>query len=260
MNNWLDPMRAALDARETPCEIFFRDDDAGWEDDRLRALLDRFARVGMPIDLAVIPMALTAPLARELRQRVADAPALLGLHQHGYAHVNHESAGRRCEFGTDRSREDQRRDIERGASRMWDRLGPVVDPVFTPPWNRCTSATGHCLLDLGFRVLSREHRAEPLGLHGLAELPVTIDWCRREDGGIADAGRVADRVVAGLRGERPVGIMLHHAVMAEPEQAQFAELLALLSGHHGVRPLTMRRLAGIDSGVGVGAAAEGVPA
>ena len=51
--SWLDPVRQALD--EGPCTAFFRDDDAGWGDERLWVLLDLFDRRSLPVDLAVIP-------------------------------------------------------------------------------------------------------------------------------------------------------------------------------------------------------------
>lgn len=247
MSGWLDPVRAALDRRSTACDVFFRDDDAGWEDARLRALLDRFAHCGMPIDVAVIPAALGEPMAMELRLRVADAPEMLGLHQHGYRHVDHEAAGRKCEFGPGRDAADQWRDIRQGGAVLQDLLGPIVDPFFTPPWNRCTSITGQCLVDLGYRLLSREHRAVALGLQGLSELPVSIDWCKREDGRVADPRTLAASVAAALGGEQPLGIMVHHAVMGEVEQDNLAELLTLLAGRAASRVRLMRQIVRLDA-------------
>ena len=43
MSSWLQPVEAALDAAPAPVPVFFRDDDAGWGDERLLALLDAFA-------------------------------------------------------------------------------------------------------------------------------------------------------------------------------------------------------------------------
>ena len=60
MTGWLDPLRAALDAREEPVTFFFRDDDAGWDDPALEALLDVFEPHGLPLDVAAIPLAATA--------------------------------------------------------------------------------------------------------------------------------------------------------------------------------------------------------
>ena len=40
MTMWLDPLRAALDDTPRPVDFFFRDDDAGWDDERLFAMLE----------------------------------------------------------------------------------------------------------------------------------------------------------------------------------------------------------------------------
>src|SRR3954453_15945125 len=155
MTAWLDPLRAALDAAPEPVTVFFRDDDAGWHDDRLDTLLDVFARRGVPIDLAAIPVAMTPALAASLLTR-AERTQPLGLHQHGYAHVSHETEGRRCEFGPARPAAAQVADIADGRRRLVDLVVPALEPVFTPPWNRCTADTGAALVELGIDVLSRD--------------------------------------------------------------------------------------------------------
>ena len=58
MGSWLQPVEEALDAAREPVPVFFRDDDAGWDDARLLALLDASRRAALPVDLAVIPRAL----------------------------------------------------------------------------------------------------------------------------------------------------------------------------------------------------------
>lgn len=209
-------------------EVFFRDDDAGWADERLLVLVDRFAARGLPLDLAVIPLELSPGLAGTLRARP------VGLHQHGYAHVDHQREGRRCEFGSDRSRAQQEQDIAAGRERLQALLGDRLDPFFTPPWNRCTRETGEALVALGFAALSREHRAEPLGL--LPEVPVHVDVARLAPEEL-DA-RFAAHVVDG----GPVGVMFHHAVMEPEDFARAEALLDLLAGHANVSPRTMAQL------------------
>jgi Uncharacterized protein conserved in bacteria (DUF2334) len=235
--HWLDPVRAALDSAPTPAEVFFRDDDAGWAGDRLSALLDRFAHHGLPVDLAVIPAALDHRLAAELHRRTANQR--LGLHQHGYAHRNHEPAGRKHEFGPHRSPAQQRHDIAAGAARLRDLLGDLVQPVFTPPWNRCTVDTGRALASLGFAVLSRESRAPPLDVPGLAEVPIHVDWVKP---GAARA------LAAAIASSTYVGVMFHHAVIEDDDLARVEELLALLAGHPHARAATILGYAGVRSG------------
>jgi hypothetical protein len=224
MVRWLDPVAEALDSARAPVEVFFRDDDAGWRDDRLRALLDRFEARGLPLDVAAIPQALGPGMARELVARGVP------VHQHGLAHVNHEPEGRKHEFGPSRPRELQRRDIEAGRALLAERLDGALEPIFTPPWNRCTRDTALCLAELGFALLSRESRAEPFGVPGLRELAVSLDWSRLEP------HELAARFAAA---RPPIGVMFHHAEMDDADLARADELLALLAGHERVvtRPM-----------------------
>jgi uncharacterized protein DUF2334 len=240
---WLDPLRQALDGASRPVECFFRDDDVGRRGDRLRDLLDLFAELALPLDLAVIPAELDPPAARELLDRIERADGRLGLHQHGYAHVNHEPSGeRKCEFGPSRRRDDQLRDIAAGRERLDALLGPAVEPIFTPPWNRCTTATGSCLVELGFELLSREARAAPLDAPGLRELPVNVDWLKRRDGVRLRPGAVAALAAAAVERGGPVGVMLHHAEMDAAELETAAELLGLLAEHERTRCVRMRAI------------------
>jgi Uncharacterized protein conserved in bacteria (DUF2334) len=232
---WLTSLQTALDAAPAPVAVFFRDDDAGWREDRLDALLQRFARAGVPVDLAVIPDALDPAAARRLRRTVEDAGGRIGVHQHGFAHRNHETEGRKHEFGPSRDHAAQRRDIEAGRARLAQLLGPVVEPVFTPPWNRCTATTGRCLAELGFEVLSRLAGDEPFGLPGLRELPVRVDWFAHRRGARLTRPQLGERLAAGAAAPGPLGIMLHHAVMDDAELDDLDALLALLAGHPRIR-------------------------
>lgn len=240
--SWLDPLRAALDRPPAPVTFFLRDDDAGWDDERLFALLDMVAERGLPIDLAVIPAALRPALAGRLLDRAEDPAAPVGLHQHGLAHVNHESSGRKCEFGASRTPRAVRRDIATGRSLLQDLLGPRLDPIFTPPWNRCTRDTGVCLAELGFLALSRESRAERLDVRGLQELPVAVDWFAHTKGQRHTRDELGELLARATEGEEPVGIMFHHAEMDASELADAAELLDLLARHERAVVVPMRAL------------------
>jgi hypothetical protein len=231
MSNWLDPLRTALDQSPEPLTFFFRDDDAGWGDERLFKLLDLFANHDMPIDLAVIPQALTPLLAQKIRERIETRGERIGIHQHGFAHRNHEPEGRKCEFGPARGRAEQQRDIESGKCFLAELFGPIVQPIFTPPWNRCTTVTGDCLVRLGVRILSRDHTAKALGVSGLAELPVRVDWFAKRKGSRLSLNEVGVLIADAVKQSSPIGIMFHHAVMDAGERQAAGELLALLAEH-----------------------------
>ncbi|MGH2787836.1 MAG: hypothetical protein ACRDJV_07980 [Actinomycetota bacterium] len=230
-----------MDAAGGTVDFFFRDDDVGWDDDRLSPLLDIFAELRLSVDLAVIPQAVDDTLARRLTARAESG--CVRVHQHGFAHVNHEPLGRKYEFGPSRATLLQRRDIDEGRSRLEGHFGPLIEPIFTPPWNRCTQATGRCLIDLGFEVLSREARAPTLGLPGLVELPIRIDWFAHHRQVRLAPSELGELMAAAIRTSGPIGIMFHHAAMDRDDRRAAAELLALIADHHRARVHPMLTLA-----------------
>lgn len=234
--SWLDPVSAALDA--APATIFFRDDDAGWADGRLRDLLDLFDRRGVRVDVAVIPAELGPELATELTARARSGG--IRLHQHGWAHANHEPTGRKHEFGPSRTAAEQAADVARGRRVLRDAFGNLVDPVFTPPWNRCVPATAELLTAAGFTVLSRDSSAAPVP--GIAEVPVTVDWFGHRKGVRWTRDELGRRIAAAVAAGAPVGVMLHHAITDVEERAAVDELLALVAGSSAVRATTIAEL------------------
>jgi hypothetical protein len=236
VSHWLDPVRAALDGGDEPVRVFVRDDDVGWANERLVCLLDVCGDYGVVLDLAAIPQALTKSLALGLtRHRVE-------VHQHGLAHVNHEAVGRKCEFGPARARGTQRADIARGRDQLATLLGSEVRPIFTPPWNRCTRETAESLVELGFLTLSRDRSAGTFDLAGLRELPITFDWFAQRKGVPLSRTERGDLLAREMNGERPVGVMLHHALVDAEELRVLRELLGVLTAHPRVSMGTMTSL------------------
>lgn len=237
--SWTRSIARALDARAIPLPLFFRDDEAGWADDRLLRLLPLFEDAGLPIDLAVIPATIAPKLAGQLAQR-ARATGLIGLHQHGFAHENHERGIPRSEFGAARSIAAQREDITNGRQRLLACFGAQLDPFFTPPWNRCSSSTAPLLVQAGITALSRDQFADPFFVRNLAECPVAIDWSSKPRGprGLELwAARCAEGVA---NTDRPYGIQLHHLVMDDEERSILVSLLNLFRKHPKVQPIPMR--------------------
>ena len=230
MTAWLDPLRLALDSTDGPVWFFFRDDDAGWADDALEALLDVFGPHGMPLDVAAIPCAMTDRTVRLLTDRQLDGRNDLRVHQHGFAHVNHEAEGRKCEFGAGRSPARQADDIARGRELLRELLGELPG-IFTPPWNRCAPWTATLVHELGFEILSRDLSAGRAGVPGLQERPVTVDWfAKRKKAPVDRTGR-GELLATAAAASEPVGVMLHHEVMSDEDRADVDALLELVAAH-----------------------------
>jgi hypothetical protein len=240
--NLLGPVWQALQESPAPLSVFVRDDDAGWDDPALTALLDCCAQAGVPLDLAVIPMAISRKLATHLCERIDAAPALLGVHQHGYAHNNHETVGRRCEFGSSRSAPAQRNDLRQGRARLQSLFGHRLDDIFTPPWNRCAAYTPGLLAELGFAALSRDRTAP--AQQDLPELGVDVDWCKHSGGAACNASALAraltEAVCRRQHNAQPLGLMLHHAQMSPAELELLSHWLPALRAHPKLRWLSMR--------------------
>lgn len=235
MSAWLAPVLQALDRATAPLDAFIRDDDAGWDDARLFTLVDTTAQAGACLDLAAIPQAMSAPLAATLIARLDALPGRLGLHQHGFAHLNHEPAGRKCEFGATRIAAAQHHDLVAGRDRLQQHFGHHLQPIFTPPWNRCAPHTPLLLATLGFVALSRDRGAPTQA--ALPELSVDVDWSRhlREGGREAAAAALAAAVLARAADGAPLGLMLHHATMDADAFADLGALLHALSRHGALR-------------------------
>jgi hypothetical protein len=246
----MNAVLAALDAATAPVDFFVRDDDAGWNDERLAALLNCTELARVPIDLAVIPQATGVGLAAELRARVDAAPGLIGLHQHGHAHTNFETQGRSGEFGPGRELQAQRRDLIAGREHLRALFGARLDGLFTPPWNRCSVQTPAVLAELGYAGLSRDRSAP--AQHALPELPVDVDWCKQtrlaRERGEDPCRRIGLELARHVRGGATLGLMLHHAQMSDIELEGLQTWLPRWASHPNARwrlmqPLLMERAA-----------------
>jgi hypothetical protein len=238
VKRFLDSTMLALATAPRPVRFFFRDDDGGWSDRELQRLVELFARHEMPLDIAMIPTATTPALAEWLRPRIG---LLLGVHQHGHAHHNHETKGRKCELGPSRNAPQQFDDIKRGLELLSALFGAALDPIFTPPWNRCSLTAARALPELGFSMLSRDITADPLAVSsGLCELPVSVDWQKYRCGAEPDVTALAGALATQIKQSDTVGIMLHHARMVDADFELLDQLLVSLQSHARAECLPMR--------------------
>ena len=131
-------------------------------------------------------------------------------------------------------------DLVEGRDRLSEMLDDLPQPIFTPPWNHCLQTTGGCLLELGFRALSRDIYCDPLGLPALVELPVTVDWCYPVPGGARLAPvDLARMIAARIEADVPLGIVLHHDRMDGRDRNALGQLLELISSHDAAVGLPM---------------------
>ena len=194
--------RDALDAaRRGPCRVFFRDDDAGWGDARLRRAARPASReLRLPVDLAVIPAELDAGLARELRR----AAGGVGLHQHGLAHVNHERDGPQVRVrARARARPLSGATSRRAASGCADLLGdarrPDLHAAVEPLHGRRPAAASRSSASRCSRARRARRRS---ACPACAELPVSVDWFAHRHGVRLSPAELGARIAARDRRRR----------------------------------------------------------
>jgi hypothetical protein len=123
-----------------------------------------------------------------------------------------------------------------GRELLEAQLSGCLQPVFTPPWNRCTDVTAELLSQIGVTTLSRHVGSAELRSLAVAEMPVSIDWSyAKRDGRRLTAVELAELAAEQVRRGVEVGINLHHAVMDVAELRRLEELCRLLAGHPAAR-------------------------
>jgi hypothetical protein len=206
--------------------VFFRADDIGIPSARFEQLIECFIKHNLPLCLATVPSWLTEQRLKDLRQITGKNNAQWCWHQHGRVHRNFEKDGKKQEFGPARTKNDIHTSLSKGRKRLEQLLDKDFHPVFTPPWNRCSSDTLQALANLGFKAVSRSKGARPETLAKLPDFQVNVDLHTRKE---IEPQLALDNLlqeleqgfVSGL-----CGIMIHHQRMNRAA----LELLDLLLG------------------------------
>jgi len=233
-------VEASSNSSEQERTVFFRDDDGGWANEALARLMQLFSERGIPLDIAVIPATLNEEVGSFLNQLYHQSGGLCRFHQHGFEHRNKEPEGRACEFGPATDHAQQMAAIDDGRQMLIKYLEESLGEIFTPPWNRCSQITMDVLEELGFECLSRDSTAKPLLSPTVVELPVTIDWFKKERGRRMNEAEFSRYFMSALRERSQIGIMLHHEHMQQYDLDRLSELLTILLEAPAIRILPMR--------------------
>jgi len=215
--------------------VFFRADDVGIPGPSFFRLISLFREHRVPLTLGVVPAWLTTTRWQAILEVCRKDHSLWCWIQHGWRHVNHESQGKKMEFGPSRSFAHKRRDLRLGLYRLRHLVGDKLVPVFTPPWNRCDGETLLVVQELGYDGLSRSVAAEPPAPAEVPEYAVTVDLHTRKEK-VAEKGwqslfqELRSSLTNGL-----CGIMIHHQRMNDPAFAFLDLLLPLLKQDRHIR-------------------------
>lgn len=226
--------------------VFFRADDIAVPGKKFTRLMELFARRRAPLSLAVVPSWLTGKRWRSVQEPGRKLSSLWCWHQHGWRHINHETDGKKQEFGPGRSFSDIRNDITRGGDRLERLMEKHFYPVFTPPWNRCDRKTLEILMDLSYLAVSRSHGSKPAPPDGFPDIAVNVDLHTRKE---TDPRSGWNHLFAEIRqavSSGCCGIMIHHQRMNDAAFAFLELLLRNLSGRKRLQLVNLKDLCDAD--------------
>ena len=193
--------------------LFFRADDVAAPGIQFKRLMHLFAKYGVPLSLAIVPAWLSHDRWQYLNSFEKNNPVRCCWHQHGWRHVNHESKGKKQEFGETRTLTEIKHDLMRGKNRLRELMGESFFPAFTPPWNRCNGDTLQLLRELGFVAVSRSHGSTPRSPEGLPDFYVNVDLHTRKERYPTAGWKKLLQELEQAIATRFCGIMIHHQLM-----------------------------------------------
>jgi len=229
--------------------IFLRADDVAVPGSQFSRLLDLFFHQRAPLCLAVVPAWLTRVRWQQINEFKQDMAHLLCWHQHGWRHINHQTAGKKQEFGPNRSQFEIENDIIRGKQRLKGIMGRRFYPVFTPPWNRCDCRTLKVIHRHEFAAVSRTFASDVPSPEGLTNFFVNVDLhTRKETNCVTGWSNLFEELRMAIS-SGCCGIMIHHQRMNDAAFLFLEILLRAIKARKRLRLAHFRDLIRLKEGV-----------
>ncbi len=221
--------------------IWWRDDDAGRDNEKFTGLLELATRARRPLGLAVVP----AWLEPAVTSKVAAADNVDVL-QHGWNHADHAPAGsKKIELGGMLATDACSRRLQRGRTILERAFGDRFLSVLVPPWNRID---GHCLATLerlgfaGVSTFADDGRGVAHGLRQVNTHVDVIDWHRgRRMKPLTELQAELERQLANPA-LGTVGLLSHHLDMTPGDMAALEQLFHYVDSIDSCRWASPRQL------------------
>ncbi len=231
--------------------LFFRADDIGAWGKGFHAVLRLFKHYNVPLALAVVPAWVNSKRIEKICEKIDVSDKLWNWHQHGWRHINWNKNGKKAEFCSARSRDQQWADIWKGQAKLSELFGSSLLPVFTPPWNRLNLATLEVLQQLGFQAVSMDSPF-PRGAKKTIRLNnfrVVLDLHTRK---VKHEDYAFDELLRDFEGlltqKGIVGIMIHHHRMNINSFKFMDRLLSFIRKYSSNPILSFREMLKNDAG------------
>lgn len=223
--------------------FFFRADDIGVPSRRFFRMMDLFVRFDIPLNLAVVPTWITRQRWESMSRYHTRYPELFCWYLHGWRHTNHESTGKKQEFGPARPPGEIQSELSRGSAVLKSVLKEQFSMFFTPPWNRCSIETMTSLSRMGFKGISRNQGSRPQPPEGLKDFAINVDLHTRKETAFETGwDHVFKDILQGVISGQ-CGIMLHHMRMNDMAFGFLEQLLEKVAEYKQIRTMTFDRMA-----------------
>lgn len=187
--------------------FWFRDDDAGIDDDSLEILINYLNNLNIPILIAAIPTKTNSILATKLKKY---PNVLIG--QHGYSHEN-KSLKDQSEYPNNRNLEEVKKELSIGRKKLQEEFQTQYLDIFIPPWFEISKDTIELLKKENYIAMSNywENQINEFNLIEANCQIDLIDWDKAYTFGGEDF--VLAQIINELQKEKTeynIGILLHH--------------------------------------------------
>lgn len=217
--------------------IYFRNDDLGWMPQQFESLLNLFRKHELVLCAAAIPLYCHDSYKKNA---FAADKGILEIHSHGYSHLDHQTQGKKAEFGSQRNLESVRHDLGRSLIKVQELFPELYFEAFTPPWNRIEDQFIPFLKEAGFKVLSRDGD-KLANVADLQEWNIHVDVHTSKKGKLTTPAMIWEKVESQWKSSPGCGVMLHHKHMEAADYATLDLFLAEVKSR-GIPVLSYRDL------------------
>lgn len=217
-SNLWDTLIEAIKTNKT--KFWFRDDDAGMDNNSLKNLMDYLSNKNINLLIAAIPKLSNANL-----KVLLDNYDNYIVAQHGYAHVSHTDSDS-SEYPDLRDINDIKAELIEGNQILEKLFEDKYIKVFIPPWFEVGNNTKKLLKENNYIALSN-YWNNKINLDGLIEINTQVDFVNWDDAYTFGGEEfVIEQILNEINsGNNFIGLLLHHERVAKETYVFLDKLL-----------------------------------
>ena len=211
--------------------FWFRDDDAGIDDEGLEFLVNFMNELNVNLFIAAIPVKVSNYLATKLKKY-----SNISIGQHGFSHKNYSLVGQ-SEYPKDRNKDEVRNELIIGRKNLKDIFKDKFINIFIPPWFEIDEETKKILAQEKYGAISN-YWDNNINKYNLIEANCQIDyvnWNKAYTFGGEDF--VLMQLISELLKDKEIyniGILLHHERMGKESYYFLNKLINVIKDNSSI--------------------------